>query len=209
MLEMCWPGGLAVAEMPGPSSGPKLWRRRSFWFRLIGLLVAASMGFVAVLVKVVYFPHQDDPVVVDAIVVPAGGAGERLELALQMAEEGVSQVMVLNRGYEWHGPEADAVRDVCDGAVGDLEVVCVDALPDSTIGEAVVFGKVLQDMGAETAFVVTSNFHLHRAATWVDRCFAGRVYQRGAPVDRSWHTYEKEILATGDMYLRHLRCPRG
>ena len=139
-------------------------------------------------------PPSSDPAHADAVVVLAGGTGERLEVALHLMRAGRSDVLVLNRGVDWYLPEALPIQKLCREGSPDFEVVCVTALPDSTKGEARVISDLAEQRGWTSLAVVTTDHHISRAARWFERCFDGTVYPVAAPFVTKWPDLRHELL---------------
>ena len=163
--------------------------RRILWVSLACLVCGGAI--IGYLTFAWFFrPESGVPPRVDAIVVLAGGWGERLNRGLALIAEGKSDVLVLNQAIKWNGPEADSVKRICARRPRDFEVVCVAALPDSTKGEAMVISKLAVERGWNSLALVTTNHHLSRSTRWFHRCFAGRTY----PVSAGGQWTNDEIL---------------
>ena len=100
------------------------------------LLLALGFGLLLVTALIVVFsvrwflrPSSVTPDRADAVVVLAGGEGERLEHALSLMADAVAETLVLSVGNEvW--PDAEAVTETCGEAT--FEVVCFTPNPDTT-----------------------------------------------------------------------------
>lgn len=134
-------------------------------------------------------PDEHVPDRADAIAVLAGGQGERLTRALQLVDAGVADVLIISRGTHWDGPAARRVWDTCDHPPNGLTVLCFNADPDTTKGEAVGIARIAADHGVRSVALVTSMYHLERSMRWMHRCFDGTVYPVAATV-----TVERETL---------------
>lgn len=163
-------------------------RRRRFL--AIGTFVAVS---VAVLVAGVTFnlfmrPTSIVPSQADAVVVPGGGKGERLQRAVELMKSGVAPTLLLSLGGgHWTGPEhvVQEVNRLCNDGQTPFETICRIVVPDSTQGDAIVFSRLANERRWERLIVVTSDYHLFRSVRWFKRCFSGEVFGVGASSDKS------------------------
>jgi uncharacterized SAM-binding protein YcdF (DUF218 family) len=138
---------------------------------------AATLTLVALAVLAVttarwfVWPDTDDPTRADAVVMFAGGRGERLPVALRMAERGVAPTLVVMNGTDPVWPQAN---ELCAGK-HTFTVVCPTPDPDTTQGEARIAAALASDEGWRSLILVTSDYHLHRAWILLDRCFDGDI----------------------------------
>jgi hypothetical protein len=145
------------------------------------LLVLAAL-FAAWLVACGFlflWPHEDSVDRAAAVVVLAGDADHRIPRGRELVRGGVADRLVLSRepGEKW-----DRWRPLCR----EPEVLCFDAEPYSTQGEAEAVGRLALRRGWGSIAVVTSRYHLFRARILFRRCFAGAVDAVGAGYDRRW-----------------------
>lgn len=132
------------------------------------LLVAfLALGLAVLLAGLLLFvrPPQGDPHGVDAVAVPAGGAGERLRAASALMDEGAATVLVLS-----HGPST-----LCRMEDTPYEVVCFVPDPGNTRGEAQEIGRLAEERGWDRVAVVTSTQHVMRTRVLVGQCVDGDV----------------------------------
>jgi DUF218 domain len=146
------------------------------WWAVLGCL--ACCGALIASLTFIWFFHPESvlPPQVDAVVVLAGGWGERLDRGLELLARGKSRVLVLNKAIHWNGPEADPVKRICATGSPGFEVVCVAAVPDSTKGEAMVISALARQRHWSSLALVTTNHHLSRSTRWFRRCFSGQTY---------------------------------
>lgn len=145
-------------------------------------------------------PAEDRPEPSDAVIMLAGGEGERLVRARALADEGLAPVLVIMNGNAGSG------RRLC--RAGDLayEVICPDNA-GTTRGEARAIRALAADRGWRSIILVTSDFHLRRASSTVARCFDGTIHRVAAESDLGvggtiW-AVAREWAATGrDAVLR-------
>ena len=104
----------------------------------------------------------------DAVVVFAGES-RRTELALELMEDGVADVLVLSLG------DRDRVgRRLC-GQTDPFEVLCPTPATADTRGEAQMFGELARQRSWESVVAVTGDYHAQRARLRLARCFDGSV----------------------------------
>lgn len=153
--------------MPSPS--------RRTWTRWLAIVIVGELvvGGLATFVPIVR-PREDPAVRADAIVVLSGDHGERLASALDLLEAGVARTLVL-------AGEPDSLQavEICEGNQR-FTVVCLRPRPDSTDAEARETARVADIAGWRSLLVVTTTYHVNRARTYFDRCFAGTVSVVGA-----------------------------
>jgi uncharacterized SAM-binding protein YcdF (DUF218 family) len=134
------------------------------------LAVTVAMAGVGLFVCVVRQPTTDDPTG-DAVVVHAGGRGERLRRALEMMESGVAPTLVIMGGSVDQWPEA---QRLC-GQTAPFEVLCPDPVPGTTLGEARALSELVSARGWKSVVAVTSDYHLRRAHFLDRKCNPGLV----------------------------------
>ena len=180
---------------------------------LVGGFLTAGIMVVGLLFAFVMAPisrsYPGTPDRVGALVVLAGGNGDRLDHALDLAEQGVSDVLILNTGIDWVGPSADDVRALCANDSAVYTVYCVSALPDSTKGEAQTVGKLASDLGIDTLGIVTAEFHMHRALRWFDRCSDAEFTAAAVPDTSRGPTNPGEFVSSAHALLIDRSCSPG
>jgi uncharacterized SAM-binding protein YcdF (DUF218 family) len=145
-----------------------------FLLKLVGVLVLAWAGAAAI---VYALHHGEDPVRADAVVV-LQGSDTRLPLGLRLVESGTAPLLVISRGSR-----KPLERRLCSGRrkVRGVRVLCFDAYPPSTRGEARFVAHLARDRNLSRIDVVTSKFHVFRAKLIVRRCYHGGLRVVGAP----------------------------
>jgi uncharacterized SAM-binding protein YcdF (DUF218 family) len=128
------------------------------------IAVVLVVGAIALNLRLFVFPASSTPAHADAVVVLAGGDGERLDRGLELIRQGVSSNLVVSTG-----PDA-----LC-GAQHDFAVYCFLPHPDDTRGEAEAIGRIAQREGWEHLVLVTSDYHATRARLLLGRCFSGTI----------------------------------
>ncbi len=119
-------------------------------------------------------PAQDEPVPADAVVMLAGGRGERLETAQALMDDELASVLVVMNGLNW-----SKGFELCTSGSADFEVICPSG-PGDTRGEAREIRDLAEARGWDSILLVTSDFHLRRASTNVGRCFDGTIHRVAA-----------------------------
>jgi uncharacterized SAM-binding protein YcdF (DUF218 family) len=135
------------------------------------LLVTGVTAFVVVVIALValnlrlfVWPPSSTPAHADAVVVLAGGDGERLDKGLELVRNGLASNLVVSTPPD----------RLCTNHYA-FEVYCFLPKPDDTRGEAEAVGRIAEQEGWHTLVLVTSEYHATRARLLLERCFAGTV----------------------------------
>jgi uncharacterized SAM-binding protein YcdF (DUF218 family) len=134
---------------------------------LIGSVVAAAIAVAAlVAVNVKLFLRSSTSTLhhADAIVVFAGGNGDRLNKGLALAREGYAPNLVASTGPD----------RLCN-ARESFSVICFSPDPNNTRGEAEAIGRLAREHRWKRLILVTSTYHVTRARLLLDRCYAGSI----------------------------------
>lgn len=168
---------------------------------LVALLVAA---FVALTLRLVFFPTEDAAGHADAVVVLSGSKHERLDGGLALVRKGVAPVLVISNGYDPTQPRAPYL---CHHGGDGFRVICFTPHPDSTRGEAEAVGRLARAHGWKRILLVTSRFHVTRARMLFDRCVNGDVNAVGVPYP--WTTIPYAVAGEWFKTIRALTYQRG
>ena len=147
-------------------------------------LVAGLVSGVAT-VGLFITPARSEPVPADAVVVLAGGSGERIERGLDLIRRGYAGVLVVSTGT---GGAADAVDCDTSPAEGQPTVICVAPPSDNTRGEAQMVADLAAEHGWSRVLVVTSTYHVTRSRWIFERCVDAEVVAIAATPDIPLHT---------------------
>ena len=128
---------------------------------VVTLLLAA---LVAVNLRLFVWPSTDAVEPADAVVVLAGGDGERIDRGLELVQQGVAPTLALS-----FGPDR-----LC-GSEQPFDVVCFRPSPEDTRGEAEAIGRIAAERGWTNLVLVTSTPHVTRARMLLERCYSGTL----------------------------------
>lgn len=154
------------------------WCRRHLLRLVVAGLMVAVVLF-AVTARMFVWPATDEVETVDAVVLFAGGRGERLELAEDLMDQGVATVLVIPNGLSTEWPQGN--RACTEDR--PYEVRCLRPDPDTTRGEARAIAALAESESWETLLAVTSSYQLSRAGWLLRRCFDGEVLTARAQPD--------------------------
>lgn len=124
--------------------------------------------FAAATAWLLVWPVQGSPARVSAIVLLAG-PGNRMPVALRLADEHRAPVLVVSQGFSGYGGQ-------CPPSQPRVKVICFDPDPADTRGEAEFVGRLAKQYGWSSVVVVASRPQGTRARILVERCFSGPVY---------------------------------
>ena len=198
-----------VSDPPSPPTPTTTTTTRPRWATatifvagLVSALVLAVVGIGSFHAFRVFNPRTTTPESVDAVVVLAGGRGERLQTALALIEQGAAPLLVANVGNRDWGQGWEQLEPFCQQPEGEradrggYEVICVSVDPDNTAGEAKTISALAAEQGWQSIALVTSEDHLHRATLRFERCFDGAIMPVSAPIPPGEDDQSDEWLAT-------------
>jgi uncharacterized SAM-binding protein YcdF (DUF218 family) len=147
------------------------------------VLGLAALWVVLCLVFFTWSPWQGDaPAKADVVVVLSGGR-ERLPPALALIRRGVAKTLAISSVSRT--PHWALGRYICaKRRYAGARVLCFDAVPYSTRGEAETVEQLAIEHHWSRIVVVTSDFHVTRAHLLFHRCYSGRLWMVG--VRRTW-----------------------
>jgi uncharacterized SAM-binding protein YcdF (DUF218 family) len=140
------------------------------------LLVLVLIAWIAATVVLFVVPHGEKPIHADAVLVLSGSA-KRLPVGLRLVRQGYAPLLVVSRTRP-HPSRLEA--QACAHRIG-VRVVCFEAHPYSTMGEAEELARLAAARHWQAVDVVTSQYHVVRARIIIQRCYHGRLRVVGAP----------------------------
>jgi uncharacterized SAM-binding protein YcdF (DUF218 family) len=143
---------------------PSLRTRRTLGVTAVVLVVLLILSLVVLNLRLFVFPASSTPAHADAVVVLAGGDGERLDRGLELVRQGVASNLVVSTGP----------NELC-ATPQSFSVYCFLPDPDDTRGEAEAIGRIAAREGWQHLVLVTSDYHATRARILVGRCFPGTL----------------------------------
>ncbi len=152
-----------------PAAVLSRWSRRSM-LRAV-LLAAVVLVVVALGTSRLFVWPSSAPKSADAVVIFAGGQGERLAAAERLMGAGLAPNLVIPNGT---APEWPAGNRTCSEDL-PYEVHCPRPDPDTTRGEARTIAALAKEKGWTRVILVTSSYQLSRARLLFGRCFDGDV----------------------------------
>ena len=169
-----------------------------------GVLLAAWLVLCAVLF--VWPSASSSPRRADAIVVLSGGRNGRLDPALVLVRLGVARLLVISSPAQ--DPKWRTAKRLCDmHRAAGVRVLCFEAHPYSTEGEAKAIARLAHAHGWKHVVVVTSTFHVTRARMLVRRCYKGALSMVGTQ-STWWKLPEEWATETGKLLVQ-LTFERG
>jgi uncharacterized SAM-binding protein YcdF (DUF218 family) len=154
--------------------------RRALLVTGVAILVVLGLAVVALNLRLFVFPASSTPAHADAVVVLAGGDGERLDKGLELVRGGLAPNLVVSTGPD----------RLCTNHY-EFEVYCFLPDPDDTRGEAEAIGRIAAQEGWHRLVLVTSEYHATRARLLLERCFGGTVdvstaHSGNGPISLLW-----------------------
>jgi uncharacterized SAM-binding protein YcdF (DUF218 family) len=137
---------------------------------LLGAVAALALASALVVDLFLSPPVSSDPTHTDAVVVLAGSPDDRLPTALRIAEEGPGVLVLSVPGGDLNRPAAA----LCDRRM-DVRILCVTPTPGTTRGESRAVGRLVEEQGWTRITVVTSTYHVARAAVTINQCTDAEV----------------------------------
>jgi uncharacterized SAM-binding protein YcdF (DUF218 family) len=146
--------------------------------RLLVLVLLLALGLYTI-GAVLFLLREDDALDgrADAVVVLAGDES-RLPVALSLVESGAAPVLLVS--VDESGEDEARERFCAEGKVEGVEILCRQASPYSTRGEARLVGRLARQRGWDRVVVVTSRYHLFRAERLLRRCTDAELVMRGS-----------------------------
>jgi len=147
---------------------------------LTALILLVGLWLVAVALLFVW-PRaaQTPPSHADVVVVLSGGGNGRLDPALKLVGRGVAPVLAISSAFR--DPKWKKAHALCRrrNRQTRFRVLCFEASPYSTRGEAETVARLAGRYGWHRIVVVTSTYHVTRARMLFRRCFHGSLWTVG------------------------------
>lgn len=150
----------------------KIFRRR--WRKVLAVYVVLLLVFAVVTARLFVWPIQGVPTKASAIVLLAG-PGNRMPVALKLAQEKRAPVLVVSQGHLGYGGP-------CPASTPGVRTICFEPDPGNTRGEAEYVGQLARKYGWRSLILVATPTQAVRAQLLVARCFSGPTYVATAPV---------------------------
>jgi uncharacterized SAM-binding protein YcdF (DUF218 family) len=141
--------------------------------------------FAAATARIIVWPAQGLPPRADAIVMLAG-PGDRIPVALQLANEGKAPVLVVSRGHLGYGgpcPTASAAPEVT--------ITCFEPNPADTRGEAEFVAGLARRHRWRSIVLVVTREQATRSRILLGRCYGGAIYV--ATAAQPWYEWPYQI----------------
>lgn len=151
-------------------------RRRLVRARVPLLVLALVLALGCLAGWLLIWPATSPPARADAVLVLAGGMGEREAMGARLAREGVAPVLVFSDG----GGPTTAWAPRCRLRFDGVRVICLTPRTSNTRGEARAFAELAAREGWRSVALVTSSYHVRRAGLLLGRCYPGTVHAVGA-----------------------------
>ena len=174
---------------------------------LLILAVLVGAWLVACAVLFVWPSAASSPRQADAVVVLSGGRDSRLDPALALMRRHMAPVLVISS--PGHDPKWRSARRLCSAPAHAyaFQVVCFEARPYSTVGEARAIAHLAAAHHWKKVAVVTSTFHVTRAKLLITRCYHGGLSMVGTS-SPWWRLPEEWASETGKLAVQ-LTARRG
>ena len=173
-------------------------------FLIVAGVVAAWV--VACLVLFTWSPWDSGAPAHADVVVMLSGSQRRLPTALALIRRGVAPVLALSSVQKTkHWVEAERLCRAHRYA--GARVICFEAVPYSTRGEARTVTRLATARGWRSIVVVTSRFHITRAHLLFRRCWHGPLSMVAAP--STWWQLPEEWTSETAKLLVQLTVERG
>ena len=138
---------------------------------VLPIVIAVTVVVALATARLFVWPATDTVQPVDAIVLFAGGRGERLALAERLMNGGQAANLVIPNGLAPEWPEGNRA---CS-ETRTYRVFCPTPEPDTTRGEARTIAALAEAEGWRHVIAVTSTYQVSRASLLLGRCFDGEV----------------------------------
>lgn len=181
----------------------RLVRRNVTRVVLVSVVALIIIGLATALLFV--WPPESAPVRADAVVIFAGGRGERLARAEGLMADGLALNLVVPNGT---APEWPAGNRACSED-RSYELCCPVPDPDTTQGEARATAALAEAKGWSRVIVVTSSYQVTRADLLLGRCFHGETQRVRAQPELSPFDWAKRVAHEWLAWSHAMTIERG
>ena len=125
-------------------------------------------------------PNQAISLEAEAVVVFAGGNGERFDIGINLIKTHQIRYLLLSIGaIEWI--DRERLKEHCSTEHDSHIVSCIQTNldTDNTLGEAKLFAEKLEKLDLNRVVVVSGKSHVYRASLSLSECFEGKVDRMG------------------------------
>lgn len=136
--------------------------------RAFAVLIALLLVLALVTARLFVWPAEGMPPRVSAIVMLAG-PGNRLPMALRLAQEDRAPMLVISQGWQGYGGP-------CPQATPGVRLICFDPDPGNTRGEVEFAGRLAKQYRWRSVVLVTTKVQDTRARILMGRCYGGSIY---------------------------------
>jgi uncharacterized SAM-binding protein YcdF (DUF218 family) len=134
------------------------------------------------------------------VVVVLSGAPNRVPEAMRLVRRGVAGVLAVSSPSHSHAHSL-ARRLCAQGRYAGATVLCFDAAPYSTQGEARTVERLAREHQWTRIVVVTSRFHITRAHMLFRRCYDGALWMVGTGT-KWWQLPAEWVSETGKILVQ-------
>jgi uncharacterized SAM-binding protein YcdF (DUF218 family) len=167
--------------------------------------VVALIVFALATARLFVWPPEGAPARADAVVIFAGGSGERLARAERLMADGLALNLVVPNGTT---PEWPAGNRACSED-RSYEVFCPVPDPDTTQGEARAIAAMAEEKGWSRVIVVTSSYQVTRADLLLGRCLHGEIRTVRAEPKLSLFAWAKRVAHEWLAWTHAMTIERG
>jgi uncharacterized SAM-binding protein YcdF (DUF218 family) len=128
------------------------------------------IGLLLLVLALAVVPNPDPVGRVDAVVVLGGGAGERLDLGLELAADRRLPLVLTGDAVAEGSQRGLPCDHHAEHQDTEVVVLCAPADPATTAGEARAVAALADASGFQRLAVVTTSFHVDRARTLFAQC---------------------------------------
>jgi uncharacterized SAM-binding protein YcdF (DUF218 family) len=180
-----------------------LMRRRRVVLMAVALVVVATLTVLTY--RLFVWPSTKPPGHVDAVVVFAGGNGERQHEGVRLVKAGVAPVLVMSDGGEPNRSKYAACKQP-----QDFTLICFSPQQDNSRSEAREFAELAATNHWRSVALVTSTTHVRRASLLLGRCYDGEVYTVATPLTNDYkHEMFGQVLHEWGGLVEALTVRRG